>query len=75
MAKVFCVYITTNKPYGTLYTGMSGNLPVRTIQHKEKMADGFTKKYNLSRLVYYETHETAEAVAHREKCIKEWKRD
>ena len=47
------VYIVTNKPFGTLYIGVTSDLVKRIWEHKEKKIDGFTKKYNLTRLVYY----------------------
>jgi len=69
-----CVYILTNKRNGTLYTGVTSNLIQRVYQHKEKLADGFTKKYNLNILVWYEVHEIMETAIIREKKIKEWQR-
>ncbi len=72
--KQFCVYIMTSKRYGTLYTGVTSNLPKRVYEHKEGLADGFTKQYNCKLLVWYEVHENAESAITREKQIKEWKR-
>jgi putative endonuclease len=69
-----CVYILTNKPYGTLYVGVTSNLPGRLWLHKSKALDGFTKKYNVVQLVWYESHETMESAILREKEIKKWKR-
>jgi len=69
-----CVYILTNKRNGTLYTGVTSNLIKRVYQHKEKLADSFTKKYNLNILVWYEVHEVMETAITREKQIKEWRR-
>jgi len=60
----------TNKSNTTLYTGVSNNLVGRGWQHKQKMVDGFTKKYNLTRLVYYETFYNAYDAIQREKQIK-----
>lgn len=60
---------------GTLYTGVTSDLPARVHQHKSGTLEGFTKKYKVSRLVWYEVHESAEAAITREKQIKEWKRD
>ena len=51
------VYIVTNKPFGTLYIGVTSNLIKRVWEHREKQVEGFTKRYNLTRLVYYEIHE------------------
>ena len=75
MDKRFWVYIVTDKPYGTLYTGVTSNLLQRYYQHKMGLVDGFTKKYHLKQLVYYEEHATAELAFHRETCIKRWKRE
>jgi putative endonuclease len=68
------VYIMANRKNGALYTGVTSNLPRRDFEHKNDVLEGFTKKYGVHKLVYYETHETMEAAIHREKCIKEWKR-
>lgn len=64
----------SNKRHGTLYTGVTSNLPQRVWQHKEKATQGFTQKYNLNRLVYYDLHSSPEAAITREKRIKDWKR-
>ena len=64
------VYILTNRPYGTLYTGVTGDLPKRVWQHKQQMAQGFTGRYNLTRLAYYEVHTDMRAAIAREKQIK-----
>ena len=69
-----CVYIMTNKRNGTLYTGVTSNLPQRVWQHKNNLVEGFTKRYGTHRLVWYEAHDTMESDITREKRIKEWKR-
>jgi len=70
----YYVYILTNKWCTVFYTGMSNNLEVRIWQHKNKTVEGFTKKYNVDRLVYYETYdEVIDAIA-REKQLKPWSR-
>ena len=74
MTKQFCVYILTNRPRGTLYIGVTSNLPQRVAQHREKLVAGFTGKYGLGRLVWYELHENAESAIVREKQIKKWDR-
>ncbi len=75
MEKHFWVYIVTDKPYGTLYTGVTNDLARRVWEHREGLYKGFTRKYELKQLVYYEEYPTAiEAIA-REKCIKKWNRD
>jgi putative endonuclease len=74
VAKQFCVYILTNQPRGTLYAGVTSNLPQRIAQHREKLVDGFTNRYKLNRLVWYEVHDSAESAIAREKNIKKWNR-
>lgn len=69
------VYIVTNKPFGTLYIGVTSNLVKRIWEHKEKIVDGFTKNYSLDLLVYYEMHEQIESAINREKQMKEWNRN
>lgn len=69
------VYILTNKKNGTLYTGVTSNLRARIWQHKNKVADGFTKQYGCDMLVWYEIHEEIEFAITREKRIKKWRRD
>ncbi len=64
------VYIMANKRDGTLYTGVTSNLGQRVWQHREGVADGFTKRYGCKLLVWYEIHETMEAAIAREKQIK-----
>lgn len=70
-----CVYILASKRNGTLYTGVTSDLIKRVWQHKNKQAEGFTRKYNVSMLVWYEQHETMESAITREKQIKEWRRE
>lgn len=74
MRKVFCVYMMTNKYNTVLYTGVSSILPQRVRQHKEKVFEGFTKKYNVDKLVYYEICSDAYTAINREKQIKSWSR-
>jgi len=68
------VYILSNKQNGTLYTGVTSNLPQRIQQHRNNQFDGFCKKYNVKKLVYFEPHNTAESAITREKKIKKWNR-
>ncbi|MDH7444550.1 GIY-YIG nuclease family protein [Aquimarina sp. 2201CG14-23] len=70
----YAVYILSNKKNGTLYIGMTNNLERRVFEHKNKQIDGFTKKYNLNTLVYFETHKYVNHVIIREKRLKTWKR-
>jgi putative endonuclease len=74
MEKQFFVYILTNKINGTLYTGMTDNLPRRTDEHKTEAAESFTKKYGCKMLVYYETVDDYEGALRREKRLKKWSR-
>ncbi|MDA9095367.1 GIY-YIG nuclease family protein [Porticoccaceae bacterium] len=75
MEKLPCVYILTNKPLGTLYIGVTSNLPQRIWQHKNKVTKGFTEKYSLNKLVWYEVHEEMMSAIEREKTLKAWKRE
>ncbi len=72
--KRFYVYILASKQNGTLYTGVTSDLVKRIYEHKNNVVDGFTKKYNVHQLVWYEIHESAEAAIMREKQIKNWQR-
>ncbi|HQX28270.1 MAG TPA: GIY-YIG nuclease family protein [Alphaproteobacteria bacterium] len=60
--------------YGTLYVGMTSSLPKRIWEHKNKIVEGFSQKYDLDKLVYYEVHENAESAIKREKRLKKWDR-
>ena len=64
-----------SKKYGTLYIGVTSNLIQRIWQHKNNQVEGFTKKYSVHMLVYYEQHEIMESAITREKQMKKWKRD
>ena len=70
----YWVYILASKPQGTLYTGMSSALVKRVYQHREGLVEGFSKRYNVKRLVWFEEHATALAAIAREKSIKRWLR-
>ena len=69
------VYIMTNKEKGILYTGVTSNLIKRIWEHKNHVTDGFTKRYNLNKLVYFEILSDELAAIAREKQIKHWKRE
>lgn len=69
-----CVYILTNQRNGTLYVGVTSNPIQRIWQHKEGIVEGFSKKYKLTLLVWFELHSTMESAIAREKALKEWKR-
>ena len=75
MEKLPCVYILTNKPRGTLYIGVTSNLPQRIWQHKNKVTKGFTEKHKLNKLVWYEVHDNMMSAIEREKALKAWKRE
>lgn len=68
------VYILASKLNKTLYTGVINNLIRRVYTHQQKLIDGFTKKYNVSKLVHMEQFTNINQAIHREKCIKRWKR-
>ena len=68
------VYILTNKENGTLYVGVTSDLIKRIWQHKNKFVEGFSKKYDLSKLVYYEIFNDIENAIIREKQLKNWHR-
>ena len=70
----FFTYIIASRRNGTLYTGSTDNLIKRIIEHREKRRDGFTAKYDVAILVWFEVHESRHAAFVRERQIKEWKR-
>jgi putative endonuclease len=69
------VYIITDRPMGILYIGVTSDLVKRIWEHKNGIFGGFSKKYGLGRLVYYEIHDDIENAIKREKQMKEWKRN
>jgi len=71
----YFVYILANQKHGTLYAGVTNDLVRRVYEHKEKLIEGFSKKYNLNKLVYYEIFDSALEAITREKQLKNWKRD
>ena len=75
MDRIPCVYILASGFHGTLYTGVTSDLPGRTWQHSEGVVRGFTRRYGIKRLVWFEVHETMESAIRREKSIKRWRRD
>ncbi|PRB80239.1 GIY-YIG nuclease family protein [Pseudomonas sp. MYb185] len=70
MNRMPCVYILASKKNGTLYVGVTSNLPGRIWQHREKVLSGFTARYGVDRLVWFEPHESMEAAILREKQLK-----
>lgn len=75
MEKIFFVYIMANGPRGVLYVGMTSDLTGRAWEHRERVLEGFTRKYGVDRLVYYERHDEAAEAARRERSMKRWRRD
>jgi putative endonuclease len=65
------VYMLASRKHGTLYIGVTSDLPSRITQHREGVFDGFTKRYDVKRLVWFEWHDSIEAAIHREKRLKE----
>jgi len=74
MDKQPAVYILASKRNGTLYIGVTSELVKRIWEHKNDMVEGFTKRYNIHRLVWYELHESMESAITREKRLKNWNR-
>lgn len=74
MNKEPCVYILASRRNGTLYTGVTSSLIKRVWEHKNDLVEGFTKRYGVHILVWYELHSSMESAITREKAIKEWKR-
>jgi putative endonuclease len=72
--KIYFVYLLASKPNGTLYIGVTSNIIGRTIQHKEGAFAGFTKKYGIHRLVWYEMFGDVRLAIQREKTMKHWSR-
>ena len=72
--KSYYVYITASGPGGVLYVGMTSDLPGRAWKHRNRVIDGFTKKYWVDRLVYFESHSDAAIAAKRERQMKRWRR-
>ena len=74
MEKQPCVYLLASKRNGTLYTGVTSNLIKRIWEYKNNLVEGFTSKYSVHTLVWYEIHDTMESAIQREKAIKNWNR-
>ncbi|WP_184026504.1 GIY-YIG nuclease family protein [Sphingomonas yantingensis] len=73
--RVPCIYIMASATNGVLYVGVTSDLLARIVQHRSGTLDGFTKRYGVKRLVWYETAATMEAAIAREKQLKRWRRD
>ena len=74
MTKTYYVYILASKQNGTLYIGVTNDLERRLYEHKNNLIDGFTKRYRVHRLVYYESANDVHAALQREKQLKRWTR-
>jgi putative endonuclease len=74
-ARQYYVYVLTNRTNRVLYIGVTNNLERRIFEHKNKLVEGFTKKYNLNKLVYYEATNDIDGALEREKQLKNWHRD
>jgi putative endonuclease len=72
---MFYVYLLASRPYGTLYVGTTSDLARRVWEHKNKVVPGFTRRYGVDQLVWFEAHQSADEVLRREKRLKEWRRD
>ena len=74
MMRKSCVYMLASRRNGTLYIGATSNLEERVWQHKRGLVEGFTKRYGVHMLVWYEVHETMGSAVARERALKEWNR-
>ena len=74
MERQFYVYILASRRNGTLYTGVTGRIVARVSQHRQKLTPGFTSRYGIDLLVWYEPHENIEVAIRREKRLKKWLR-
>ena len=75
MQRTYYVYILSNRRDGVLYVGVTNNLHRRMYEHKNKLIKGFTKRYNLDKLVYYDHTTDISLAITREKQLKQWKRE
>ncbi len=71
---MFCAYLLASRPRGTLYIGVTSDLHRRVFEHRTKAVPGFTARYGVDRLVWFEPYETAVEAIRREKQMKEWRR-
>jgi putative endonuclease len=74
LSRQACVYMLASRPNGTLYIGVTSNLPQRLWQHRTGLVEGFTKRYGVTRLVWYELHQSMDAAIVRERQMKKWNR-
>jgi putative endonuclease len=73
--RMYAVYLLASRKHGTLYLGVTSNLPKRVYEHKAKLHPGFSARYGVDRLVWFEMHDEALSAITREKDIKKWRRD
>ena len=71
----YYVYLLASKKHGTLYLGVTNDLVRRVYEHRTKVVPGFSARYSVDKLVWFEIHDTAEAAITREKVLKRWRRD
>jgi len=71
----YYVYLLASKKHGTLYLGVTNDLVRRVYEHRTKVVPGFSARYSVDKLVWFEIHDTAEAAITREKELKKWRRD
>jgi putative endonuclease len=71
----YYVYLLASKKHGTLYLGVTNDLVRRVYEHRTKAVEGFTKRYAVDKLVWFEIHDNVEAAITREKELKKWRRD
>jgi putative endonuclease len=71
----YYVYFLASRKHGTLYVGITSDLVRRAHEHRTKAVDGFTKRYGVSKLIWFEVHEDVQAALAREKDLKKWRRD
>jgi len=72
--RIPCVYLLSSGFHGTIYTGVTSDMVGRIWKHREEVTEGFTKRYGVKRLVWFEVHERMETAIRREKSIKRWQR-
>ncbi len=72
--KTYYIYITSNRPGGVLYVGMTSDLPKRAHEHHHRLRPGFMHRYWADRVVYFEPHDDAKIAADRERALKRWRR-
>jgi putative endonuclease len=75
MDRAYYVYVLASSRYGTLYLGVTSNLVQRVWQHKEELAEGFSKEYAVKKLVWFEVHNEVYSALTREKQLKKWRRE